>query len=244
MLIAPRLGRPRRASPLSVEGLQDAPKLLEPLLRAVRHRRRPHQRQSRLHVRIRLDLLEVDRARRHADGLPVGVCRRLGSVCVSGLHASVRPLSGDHAADDLRASPRSCAGLPIRWSGRSGWACQASSRVQALHGLSTGIMLIGVQKLIAETVDEERTGAAQGAAFFATGICMAIVTLLSGPLYDRFGAGRLLRDDRRCAGRAGPGPAFGCLSPRAPAPAVTPATPGRPAPASGRGRAAAVRRDR
>ena len=50
-----------------------------------------------------------------------------------------------------------------------------------------GIMLIGVQKLIAETVDEERTGAAQGAAFFATGICMATVTLLSGPLYDRFG---------------------------------------------------------
>ena len=69
--------------------------------------------------------------------------------------------------------------------------------VQALHGLSTGIMLIGVQKLIAETVDEERTGAAQGAAFFAAGICMATVTLLSGPLYDRFGAYGLLRDDRR-----------------------------------------------
>ena len=55
----------------------------EPLLRAVRHRRRPDQRKPRLHVRIRLDLLEVGRARRHADGLPLGVCRRLGSVCVS-----------------------------------------------------------------------------------------------------------------------------------------------------------------
>jgi MFS transporter, PPP family, 3-phenylpropionic acid transporter len=41
--------------------------------------------------------------------------------------------------------------------------------------------------MIAESVDEERTGAAQGAAFFATGIGMATVTLLSGPLYDRFG---------------------------------------------------------
>ena len=60
--------------------------------------------------------------------------------------------------------------------------------VQALHGLSTGILLIGMQKLIAETVDEQQTGAAQGAAFFATGVCMAIVTLLSGPLYHRFGA--------------------------------------------------------
>ena len=59
--------------------------------------------------------------------------------------------------------------------------------VQALHGLSTGIMLIGIQKLIAETVDEERTGAAQGAAFFAAGISMAVVTLLSGSLYDRLG---------------------------------------------------------
>ncbi len=49
-------------------------------------------------------------------------------------------------------------------------------------------MLIGIQKLIAETVDEERTGAAQGAAFFAAGISMAIVTLLSGSLYDRLGA--------------------------------------------------------
>ena len=89
--------------------------------------------------------------------------------------------------------------------------------VQALHGLSTGIMLIGVQKLIAETVDEERTGAAQGAAFFATGICMAIVTLLSGPLYDRFGAGGFFAMVGVAAGRAGAGPAFGCLSPRAPA---------------------------
>ena len=86
--------------------------------------------------------------------------------------------------------------------------------VQALHGLSTGIMLIGIQKLIAETVDEERTGAAQGAAFFAAGISMAIVTLLSGSLYDRLGAVRLLRHDRRCAGRAGAGPAFGGVQPQ------------------------------
>jgi PPP family 3-phenylpropionic acid transporter len=49
-------------------------------------------------------------------------------------------------------------------------------------------MLIAVQKEIAETVAEEQTGAAQGAAFFANGTSMATVTLLSGPLYARLGS--------------------------------------------------------
>ncbi|MBX3581153.1 MAG: MFS transporter [Rhizobiaceae bacterium] len=59
--------------------------------------------------------------------------------------------------------------------------------VQSLHALSTGILLIGLQKMIAETAPEERTGAAQGVAFFAVGLTMATVTLLSGQLYERLG---------------------------------------------------------
>ncbi len=59
--------------------------------------------------------------------------------------------------------------------------------VQSLHSLSTALFLIGLQKLIAETVPEERTGAAQGIAYFANGFAMATVTLLSGPLYQRYG---------------------------------------------------------
>ena len=59
--------------------------------------------------------------------------------------------------------------------------------VQTLHALSTALILIGLQKHIGETVPEERTGAAQGIAYFANGISMASVTLLSGPLYDWFG---------------------------------------------------------
>ena len=43
--------------------------------------------------------------------------------------------------------------------------------------------------MIGETVAEERTGAAQGIAFFANGFFMAAVTLLSGPLYERLGVG-------------------------------------------------------
>ena len=56
--------------------------------------------------------------------------------------------------------------------------------VQTLHALSTALILLGVQKLIADTVAEERTGAAQGLAFFANGFSMAAVTLASGPLYE------------------------------------------------------------
>jgi PPP family 3-phenylpropionic acid transporter len=58
---------------------------------------------------------------------------------------------------------------------------------QSLHSLSTALVLIGVQKLIAETVPEERTGAAQGVAFFANGLSFAAATLLSGPLYEKLG---------------------------------------------------------
>ena len=59
--------------------------------------------------------------------------------------------------------------------------------VQTLHSVSTALVLIGLQKMIGETVPEERTGAAQGIAYFANGFFMAAVTLASGPLYERFG---------------------------------------------------------
>jgi len=59
--------------------------------------------------------------------------------------------------------------------------------VQTLHAISVALVLIGLQKMIGETVAEERTGAAQGIAYFSNGFFMAVVTLVSGPLYDRFG---------------------------------------------------------
>ncbi len=59
--------------------------------------------------------------------------------------------------------------------------------VQALHAFSTGLILIGVQKVIADSVPEERTGAAQGVAYFANGFSMAAATLASGALYARLG---------------------------------------------------------
>lgn len=74
---------------------------------------------------------------------------------------------------------------PLIWpsgAGLAGFFC-----VQALHAISTGFILLGVQKLIAEAVPEERTGAAQGIAFFANGFSMALVTLASGALYEALG---------------------------------------------------------
>lgn len=60
---------------------------------------------------------------------------------------------------------------------------------QAMHSISTGLMIIGVQKMIAETVPEHQTGGAQGIAYFASNTAMAFATLASGWLYERFGAG-------------------------------------------------------
>lgn len=59
--------------------------------------------------------------------------------------------------------------------------------VQTLHALSTGLLLIGLQKMIGETVPEARTGAAQGVAYFANGFSTGVVTLACGPLYERLG---------------------------------------------------------
>ena len=58
---------------------------------------------------------------------------------------------------------------------------------QSLHSVSVAMVLIGLQKMIGETVSEERMGAAQGIAYFFNGFFMAVVTLASGPLYDRLG---------------------------------------------------------
>lgn len=60
--------------------------------------------------------------------------------------------------------------------------------LQTLHALSIGLVLIGVQKMIAERIDEAQINSAQGAAFFANGGALAAMTLVSGPIYASLGA--------------------------------------------------------
>ncbi|WP_187971714.1 MFS transporter [Aquibium microcysteis] len=78
------------------------------------------------------------------------------------------------------------AAMPLIWPLGLGLAGFAAT--QALHGLSTGLAMLGLQKMIAQSVPEERTGAAQGIAFAANSTGMAIVTLGSGSLFDALGA--------------------------------------------------------
>jgi PPP family 3-phenylpropionic acid transporter len=59
--------------------------------------------------------------------------------------------------------------------------------VQALHALSTALVLIGLQKMIGETISDGQTGAAQGIAYFSNFFFTAVATLASGPLYAHFG---------------------------------------------------------
>lgn len=77
--------------------------------------------------------------------------------------------------------------FPLVWP--SGLGVSGFFLVQSLHAASTGLVLLGVQKMIAETVADHRFGAAQGLAFFANGFGMATVTLFSGSLYNAFEAG-------------------------------------------------------
>ena len=60
---------------------------------------------------------------------------------------------------------------------------------QALHSLSTGLILLGVPKMVAEMIGEEKMGTAQGLVFFGNGLAMGLVTLASGPLYANLGVG-------------------------------------------------------
>lgn len=187
VLIAPRLGKPRRASPLSVEDLQQAPKLL-----------------NRHFVLFIAGAGLINGSHGFMYGFASIYWKSIGlgdaligflwafavvaEVCIFIIFTRV---FGRFRATTLlviagAASVVRWIAYPLVWP--AGLDVPGFFAAQGLHGLSTAILIIGVQKLITETVDEERTGAAQGAAFFANGMCMAITTLLSGPLYERFGA--------------------------------------------------------
>ena len=59
--------------------------------------------------------------------------------------------------------------------------------VQGIHAFSFSAVFLATQKMLAETVPEERIGAAQGAAYFANNTLLATLTLAAGPLYRAFG---------------------------------------------------------
>jgi PPP family 3-phenylpropionic acid transporter len=59
--------------------------------------------------------------------------------------------------------------------------------VQSLHSFSFALSFLGMQKMIAMTIPEERGGTAQGISTFFIGTSLAIITMVSGPLYSATG---------------------------------------------------------
>jgi PPP family 3-phenylpropionic acid transporter len=55
---------------------------------------------------------------------------------------------------------------------------------QSLHAFSFALSFLGMQKMIALTIPEERGGTAQGLSTFFIGTSLAIATMASGPLYS------------------------------------------------------------
>jgi PPP family 3-phenylpropionic acid transporter len=64
--------------------------------------------------------------------------------------------------------------------------------VQCLHGLSFGATFLGTQHAIARIVPDEMTASAQGIYAMISGILMAAIVALAGPLYGAFGGNAFL----------------------------------------------------
>lgn len=187
-LVAPRLGRPRVASPLSASALQEAgPSLTRPyFLLCVAGAGIINGSHGFMYgfASIYWKTLGLDES-------VIGILWTAAVVAEVGMFMLFNRLLGRTPSSLILGLAGVGALLrwliyPLVWP--SGAGLVGFLFVQALHAVSTGLILLGVQKLIAETIGEERTGAAQGIAFFANGLAMALVTLVSGALYQRMGA--------------------------------------------------------
>ncbi|RJG44978.1 MFS transporter [Mesorhizobium sp. DCY119] len=187
--IAPRIGRPRRASPLSAVDIQEsAPKLLNRYfvffvvgagIIVASH--------GFLYSFISIYWKSIG-----INDTVIGLLWASAVVAEVGMFMIFTRIFGRMRPPTLLLMAGLAAivrwlAFPLIWP--LGLGVGGFFAVQSLHAFSTALILIGVQKLIAETVAEERTGAAQGIAFFANGLSMATVTLVSGPLYGRLGIG-------------------------------------------------------
>ncbi len=186
-LLAPRMGRPRKASPLSATEIQhQAPSLFNPYF---------------LYFTLGVGIITASHAFLYGfvsiywksigiSGSVIGLLWAWGvvaEVCMflffNRIFASVSVVKVMLIAG-IGSIVRWIA-FPLIWP--LGLGVAGFFGVQTLHSVSVAMVLIGLQKMIGETVSEERTGAAQGIAYFFNGFFMAAVTLASGPLYQRYG---------------------------------------------------------
>ncbi|OHV88513.1 MFS transporter [Mesorhizobium sp. ORS 3428] len=187
-LLAPRMGKPRRASPLSAADIQhSAPSLLNAYF---------------LYFTLGVGIITASHAFLYgfvsiywksigiSDSV-VGLLWAWGVVSEVCMFLFFNRIFASVSV--VRVMVIAGIGSIVRWIAFPlvwplGLGVAGFFGVQTLHAVSVAMVLIGLQKMIGETVSEERTGAAQGIAYFFNGFFMAAVTLASGPLYDRLGA--------------------------------------------------------
>ncbi len=188
-LFAPRLGRPRVSSPLSAVDIQkSAPKLATPYFLCFAAGTGTIVGSHG----FMYGFLSIYLKSLGLDDFIIGVLWAFGVICEVAMFTVFNTVFGRLPVVSVMVL--AAAGAIVRWIlyplvWPLGFGIPGFFAVQALHALSTALVIIGVQNMIAESVSDERTGAAQGIAYFANGFCMAAVTLVSGPLYERFGGG-------------------------------------------------------
>jgi len=182
--LAPRLGRPRLASPLSTADLPEAaPSLMRPyFLFFVASAGVTVASHAFLYAFVSIYWKSLG-----ISDSTIGILWAFAVVAEVGMFMVFTRLFGQVPATttlmlaSIAAMVRWIA-FPMIWP--LGLGVFGFFLVQALHAVSTGLILLSLQKMIAETVSEARTGAAQGINFFASGFGLAIMTLLSGPIYE------------------------------------------------------------
>jgi PPP family 3-phenylpropionic acid transporter len=186
-MTAPRLGRPRRASPLSAAAMLETPGLLtRPFVLVVAAAGIINSSHGLLFSFGSIYWRDIG-----IDERLIGFLFAFMVVAEIALMMVFTRFFGRLSAPRLLTIAGSAA--VIRWLmfplvEPLGLGAPGFLFTQSLHALSTGFLLIGVPKMLAETVGEERMGAAQGAAFFANGLSMGLVTMVSGAIYSGLGA--------------------------------------------------------
>lgn len=184
---APRLGRPRRASPLSVGTMAEVSgSLLD--------------RRFLLFV-AGAGIINASHGLLNGFGTiywtEVGISEStIGLFWATGVGAELALMMSFHRLFGRLSAPAllmiSGGGAMARWILLPlvvplGGGVGAFFLIQMLHALSTGLGLVAVPKLVAEMIGEEKMGSAQSVVFLGNSLTMAIVTLAAGPLYEVMG---------------------------------------------------------
>ncbi|MDR6632774.1 PPP family 3-phenylpropionic acid transporter [Phyllobacterium sp. 1468] len=185
--IVPRIGKPRRLSPLSDVDIADAGRAL----------RRP----AFVTFLIATGITQASHAYGYSfsaiywksigiEETMIGALWSISVVAEVIMFTFFRRLFGRlHPAKVLIIGS---AAAMFRWAvfpliAPAGLGVAGFLAVQSLHAFSFALSFLGMQKMIALTIPEERGGTAQGLSTFFIGTSLAIATMASGPLYSASG---------------------------------------------------------